>query len=248
MTRSNSSPTCGLIFARLGSNRFPRKVLENISGKILIERIIERVKLSTTLSDLYLAIPETKDNDELEKIALNLGIKVFRGSSEDVLSRANKFCLKYNFKSIVRINGDCPFIDPFLIDRIVNNHNNNFYDYTSNILINSFPIGMHIEVIESNVIKRVHLEARKDIEREHVTPFIYNNPDKFSLNSYESHENDSDIRLCIDYPDDLKTITEIITRTGDRVLPVQQLVKLIRIDDYLLSLSSRFYKDQAIFY
>tara|TARA_B100000700_G_scaffold326061_1_gene436540 strand:- start:561 stop:1304 length:744 start_codon:yes stop_codon:yes gene_type:complete len=236
-----------IIFARLNSSRFPNKVLSKIGDIRMIDRVINRVKLARNVNKIILAIPDTKINDQLEEIAFHNNILLFRGSSEDVLSRIYQCCKAYDISSIIRINGDCPFIDPSLIDELILNHFSNDYDYTSNILEDSFPVGMHIEIIKKAAIFKANFQASLDIEREHVTPYIYNNPNIFKLNSVVSIKNNSDIRICIDYPEDLIMANKLVELTSDTILDIDNLVSVIRNNEDLYALCKRHNKKQAIF-
>lgn len=248
MSLDKSSYPSIVIIARTGSSRYPLKVLEKINGKSFIERTIERVTLSKLRDKIILAIPENSENDILSTIALENNILFYRGSQEDVLSRIYNLCLNFRCENIVRINGDCPFIDSKLIDEIVEDHLMGGFDYSSNIIEDSFPIGMHVEAIKFKAIEKAFKLSKLQIEREHVTPYIYNRPSVFKINSITSKVNNSDLRLCIDYPEDLEMAKRVIIETEDNFLEVNELVRIIRNDANLLNLCNRFNKEQSIKY
>ncbi len=236
------------IIARVGSSRYPQKVLREINGKSFIQRTIERVKYCELKKDIFLIIPESSDNDILKVIAEENNIFCFRGNKEDVLSRIFNLCKDFNISNIVRINGDCPFIDPKLIDFIIDIHLKGNYDYTSNIIKDSYPIGMHVEAIKFKPLKQAFELASLKIEREHVTPYIYNRPDIFKIKSIISKTDNSDLRICIDYPGDFLMAKHLIKKTNDKLMNTNDLVKLIRNDKELLKLCSRYHKKQSIKY
>ena len=236
------------IIARIDSTRYPGKVIQEINGKSFLVRIIERVSLSKMKDKVFLAIPENSENDILRDLAIKNNIVCYRGSNEDVLSRIYNLCNYFKCQNIVRINGDCPFIDPFLIDDVIRQHLFKKNDYTSNILKETFPTGMHIEVINFKTLKKAHNFAKEKIEREHVTPYIYNKPNIFKIGSYTSEKDNSDIRVCVDYPEDFIMAKNIIKETNDKILKVDELANLIRKNKYLLDLCRRFNKKQSIKY
>ncbi len=237
-----------VILARLDSKRFPSKVTKKVKGQEIISRIIKRIKLCNFISEIYLTIPSSKTNDGLVHYAEQNQINLFRGSPENVLKRVSDLCKKIKCKSIVRINGDCPFIDPFLIDKLVEIHIEDDNDYTSNILEDSFITGMHIEVINASSLFKAANEAKLDIDKEHVTPYIYNRPDIFNIKSIKSKKDNSYLRLCIDYPEDLEMIDLLIEKTNDQILSESQLVDLINNNHILARLCKRFNKKQSIRY
>lgn len=236
------------IIARVDSTRYPGKVIQEINGKSFLERIIERVSLSKMRDKVFLTIPENSENDILRDIAIKNNIICYRGSNKDVLSRIYNLCNYFKCKNIVRINGDCPFIDPCLIDDVIRQHLLKKNDYTSNILEDTFPTGMHVEVINFKTLKKAHNLAKEKFEREHVTPYIYNKPNIFKIECHTSKKNNSDIRVCIDYPEDFIMAKNIIKETNDKILKVDDLAKLIRDNRYLLNLCCRFNKKQSIKY
>jgi len=236
------------IIARIDSSRYPKKVIKEINNKSFIQRTIERVKNCKLKNKIYLIIPQSSDNDILKEIAEKNNILCYRGDKEDVLSRVYNLCKVFNITNIVRINGDCPFIDNELIDYIIQEHLIGNHDYTSNIIKNSYPIGMHIEVIRFEALKKAFQFANLKLEREHVTPYIYNRPQIFNIKSIIAKENNSDLRLCIDYPEDFSMAKKLILKTNDKFYKLNDLIKLIRTNEELLELCTRFHKNQSIKY
>ena len=155
---------------------------------------------------MVLAIPKNKENISIKNTLRHKDI--FLGSENDVLDRYYKAAKKFNADIIVRICGDCPFIDPFIIDEILDLFKNNNYDYISNTIKPTFPDGFDVEVFNFSVLKEVWGKAKKEYEREHVTPYILNSK-KFKKLNY-SYKNDlSSLRLTIDEEVDLKQINII---------------------------------------
>jgi glutamate-1-semialdehyde 2,1-aminomutase len=198
-----------IIQARLDSIRFPKKVLEKIDNKKLINFLIMRILLSKQVNQIVVAIPNNKKNVELEKVLIkNKKIYLFKGNNNNVLDRYYKAAKKYNADYIVRITADCPFTDPNLIDELVIKVKQG-YDYVSNTLNPTFPDGFDVEVFKMKSLELAYRNAKKKYDLEHVTPYLKRNKNikKFNL---KLKENFSDIRVTVDYKNDLIRIKKIL--------------------------------------
>jgi len=203
-----------IIQARMTSTRLPGKVLMDIEGKPMLWHVVNRLKFSEKLDDIILAIPNTKKNNILEKFAKDNKVKYFRGSEEDVLSRYYKTAKKFKCDLIVRITSDCPLIDPQIVDLVIEKHLKLNADYTSNTLKRTFPRGLDVEVFNFKVLKKAQKEAKEDYQREHVTPYIYKNPEIFKIQNIKAERRLRylEIRLTVDTKKDLRLIREIYKR------------------------------------
>ena len=167
-----------IIQARTKSTRFPGKVLMPLNKWPMIIYQLNRIKKSKNIDDLVLATSNEKSDDVLARIVKEEGFKVFRGDLEDVLLRFYECSLQEKADVVVRLTGDNPLTDPFLIDEIIEEFFNSNVDYLSNALDDrnlSVPDGFDIEVFNSWILKQAVKEAQLDSEREHVTPWIYKN-------------------------------------------------------------------------
>ena len=203
-----------IVQARLTSTRLPNKVLKDISGKPMLWHLLERLKFSHKIDSVVLAIPDSSENDRLADFARELGLPCFRGSEKDVLSRYYNAAKKYDAREIVRITADCPLIDPRVTDSVIEAYLNSGADYTSNSTESGFPRGLDTEVFSFKTLEKTSREARQDYEREHVTPYIYEHPDIFKIQSVKATGKlkRPDLRLTVDTEEDLKLIEEIYQR------------------------------------
>lgn len=203
-----------IVQARIGSTRLPGKVLKDILGKPMLWHMLNRLRLSTKIDNIVLAIPDSRQNDQLEDFAKGLNLHYFRGSEDDVLSRYYGAATKFGADVIVRLTSDCPLIDPRVTDRVIEEHLNSDADYTSNGIKSGFPRGLDTEVFNFEALKRAYREAELDYEREHVTPYIRQHPSSFKLKSVEASGKlrRPDIRLTVDTEEDLRLIREIFKR------------------------------------
>ena len=202
-----------IVQARMGSTRLPGKILKEVLGKSLFEHQIDRLKQSVLLDSIVIATTQNKNDDVIIEKAWHLNLPTSRGSEEDVLDRYYQAANDYKADHIVRITADCPLIDPEIIDNTISYYIDNLdkYDYVSNSLERTFPRGMDVEVFSASVLSEVHTLAKNENEREHVTLFIYNNPEQYRLGNLRNKEGDfSDLRLTVDTQEDFDLIKKII--------------------------------------
>lgn len=198
----------------MGSTRLPGKVLLPLADKPLILRMYERVKLSKYAGEIIVAITNDQSDNHLFNLCQQNGINVFRGHSLDLLDRHYKAAKKFGAEIVLKIPSDCPLIDPAIIDKVVLHYisNKEKYDFVSNLHPPTYPDGNDVEVISFKTLENAWINAKKDFEREHTTPFIWENPDKFRLGNVE-WETGKDYsmthRFTIDYKEDYEFISRV---------------------------------------
>lgn len=197
-----------IVQARLGSVRLPKKVLKPITGKPMIELLLKRLSKSKELSDIVVATSNRTENDELESLIETLDFKCTRGSEHDVLSRFYESAKSCQADVVVRITGDCPLVDPELVDKCVREYIKNDIDYFSNIDPVTYPDGLDIEVFSFECLKRAYQDASSKYDREHVTTYIRNS-EAFMKSSIQNSTDLSEQRWSVDEPEDLKLIRNI---------------------------------------
>ncbi|MBT5542126.1 MAG: aminotransferase class III-fold pyridoxal phosphate-dependent enzyme [Gammaproteobacteria bacterium] len=203
-----------IIQARLGSKRFPGKVLKKLSNKSLIEILFTRLKESQHLSNIVFAIPDNDENIDLEKEIESIHAAYFSGDEDDVLKRYYMTAKKFNAEHIVRITADCPLIDPMMLDEMLLIYSENNFDYMSNTNPPSYPDGFDIEIFSYEALDDAYKNAIDDYDREHVTPYIHRNSDNIIYN-YQSDIDFSGLRLTVDDPEDLELLEAIAKQTPD---------------------------------
>jgi spore coat polysaccharide biosynthesis protein SpsF len=193
----------GIVQARMGSTRLPGKTLLEIKGRPLLEHIILRVKHSREMTGLAVATTSDAMDDPIRDLCARLDVPVYRGSSEDVLDRYYQCALKYGAGIIVRITADDPFKDPLVIDLVIREMLSGSYDYVSNTIRPTFPEGLDVEVFSFEALERAWHEAGSQLQREHVTPYIWLNPGRFRLKNIENQTDLSHLRWTLDTKEDL---------------------------------------------
>jgi spore coat polysaccharide biosynthesis protein SpsF len=170
-----------IIQARIGSTRLPCKVLLPLAGKSALEHVIMRVKRSEEISEVIVATSTKEDDIKIVEFCEELNVRTFRGSEEDVLDRFYQASKLLKPVHVVRITADCPMIDPKIISEIVLEHLKGGSDYTSNTIEPTYPDGEDVEVFKASALEKAWKSAKLSSEREHVTPYIKNNPHVFKL-------------------------------------------------------------------
>jgi len=170
-----------IIEARMGSTRLPGKHLKKILGKPVLELLVERIKKTPSINEIVLATTTQKRDDILEKLAQRINIKCFRGSEDDVLGRVLATAQSTQTDLIVETLGDCPLTDPKLIEQCIQVFLQNDYNYVSNSLKRTFPDGFDVQVYPTKVLAEVDSLTNDPVDREHVTPYIYQHPKKYKI-------------------------------------------------------------------
>ncbi len=196
-----------LVQARLNSTRLPNKIFLEISkGVMAIDILIERLRKIKNNLELIMIIPENIINKPLENYCLNNNIKYFLGDEEDLLDRHYKAAIKFNGKKILKVPSDCIFMDPKIIDNIIDYFNKNDFDYLSNLYPESYPYGFDVEIFTINTLKKCWLFSKQKHEREHTTPYILNNKHMFKIGNYKWETGlnlSKKYRIVLDYKEDL---------------------------------------------
>ncbi|OPX90128.1 MAG: 3-deoxy-manno-octulosonate cytidylyltransferase [Pelotomaculum sp. PtaB.Bin013] len=220
-----------IIQARMGSTRFPGKIMKNLFGKSVLAHVIERVKQIKSIDDVVIATTMLVGDDIVEQEAAIQEAKVFRGSEEDVLSRYYYAAQKYKAQSVVRITSDCPLIDPVVCDEIIGCFQQNVYDLVTNaggdLTQRTYPRGLDTEVFSFQLLEEVFKKADVKYQREHVTPYIYEHSDRIFY--YKNQVDYSRYRWTLDTAEDFALIREIYRHLykGKHDFYLTEVIKLI---------------------
>lgn len=222
------SKTIGIIQARLGSTRLPYKMMLSLHGKPIIEWVIRRVKKSQLLDDIIVAIPQSEDNDLLEKCIKELGVKAYRGSEENVLERFYKSVENVDCSEIVRICADNPLIDGNELDCLIKFYRNNTCDYAYNHIPkdNLYPDGFGAEIISFGMLKHLYETVVSQHHKEHCLSYIIDNKDKFVIKTFDPLDTElhrPDMRFDVDTFDDYQ---KLYMKDFDIDIASKDLIKL----------------------
>ncbi len=201
-----------LIQSRMSSKRLPGKNLKPLQGRPMLGRLIDRLKRSQSLDTICLATSVDPSDAPLEDFAKAEGIQCFRGSLDDVMDRVVHAAQFVGADLMVEVTGDCPLIDPAIIDATVARYRQGGVDYLINVLDKlSFPIGFDVQVYRRELLEEVSALTNDPYDRVNVTPYIYRHADKYQvINLLAPPELDRPrYRLCVDYAEDFEVISAI---------------------------------------
>ncbi|QEG23499.1 cytidylyltransferase domain-containing protein [Mariniblastus fucicola] len=212
--------TAAVIQARMGSERLPGKVLQDISGKPMIDRVVERVARCKSLDGVIVATSTNTADDVLASHCRDLGVPVVRGSENDVLSRYALAAEKYHCETIVRITSDCPLVDPEIIDQVVTEVTENpGVQYACNFFPQRlFPRGLDAEALTVRALQQINQQATDPRHREHVTLMIYENASRFNIASVSNRLDHSHLRWTVDTEADLMLVRKIYEHFAEQAV------------------------------
>jgi spore coat polysaccharide biosynthesis protein SpsF len=227
-----------IVQARMGSSRLPRKVLKDLGGATVLDRVLNRLGRSRLIQESLVATTIEPADDAIVEHCERTGRKVFRGSEQDVLDRYYQAAKYVNADVVVRITSDCPVIDPEVTDATVHAFLDRHADYASNVLVRTYPRGLDTEVMTVQALERAWRESNKPHQREHVTPYIYENPSEFKLHGIENDTDCSRHRWTVDTPEDLELLRAIYERFGGRDdFGWREVLKLVESDPSLAEIN-----------
>ena len=204
-----------MVFSRMDSRRLPGKALRHLAGRPLLGRVIDRVSRAKTPHRIVVATSDRSIDDPIADFALDEGVEVFRGDTNDVAGRALACAEYYNCCEFVRISGDSPFIDPLLIDQALSLHHGGDVDLVTNLHPRSFPQGCSVEVIATSSLRQVLAHSHCEADREHVTPGFYRQPESFRIANLLAQPNQNPgLSLAVDTPEDLERLNWLARQLG----------------------------------
>lgn len=207
-----NSNIIAVIQARMGSTRLPGKTLKVIQDKPMLWHIAERLNQVEAINEVIVATSDLQIDDPVFEMAQKYDISCYRGSESNVLKRFYETSLMAKADYVIRVTGDCPLVDPKTVSELIRFFFDGDYDFcgiacgagvANEENINRFPDGLDAEIFSLKVLKEANIEANTDLEREHVTPFIWKKNNRYSLGLLSPNSKDySDYRLTVDNKED----------------------------------------------
>jgi spore coat polysaccharide biosynthesis protein SpsF len=218
--------TVATIEARMTSTRLPGKVLADLHGQPMLARLIERVRRARRVDQVVVATTVNATDDPVAALAAQLEVGCHRGSEEDVLARVLGAAQAYGGDLIVELTGDNPLVEPLIIDAMVDYYRAGGFDYVANTAMRhapawgeacTFPVGTSVEIFSTALLAQVEQWTNDPIDREHVSSFIFERPERFKLGAFKAEGpfagcRRPDIRLTVDRPADLDLVRAVFTR------------------------------------
>lgn len=219
--------------ARMSSSRLPGKMLMDIAGKPLVLHVLDRLSYAKEVDDIVLATTNNSADDLLAETAYKVGYKVFRGDEDDVLQRVVDAHSYMSSDIIVEICGDCPLIDPSIVDLAVNIYKKNTCDVVCTGVHQSYPQGTEVQVFAFDALKKVAETVNDAVVREHVSLYFYENSDKYKIHHLTAPQDlqSPELRLQVDYKEDLHLIQELhkkIRSQAGKILGIREVLACIK--------------------
>ncbi|MDX9712879.1 MAG: glycosyltransferase family protein [Ignavibacteriaceae bacterium] len=236
-----------MIQARSGSSRLANKIFLTLTGKPLLYRMFERVAASELKGTIVIATTTESSDDNVESFCKDHKINFYRGHQTDLLDRHYQAAKIFSADAVIKIPSDCPLIDSKVIDKVIQFYLNNInnYDYVSNLHPATYPDGNDVEIMSFNALEKAWNNAEREFEREHTTPFIWENPDKFRIGNvlWETGLDYSmTYRFTIDYPEDY----EFIKKVYDELYPkkpdfsLEDILNLLNENKEIKKINSKY--------
>jgi spore coat polysaccharide biosynthesis protein SpsF len=241
--------TTALVQARMGSTRLPGKVLEPLAGEPAIVRIVERVRATKSIDEVAVVTSDQARDDVLAEVCQAVGIACVRGSETDVLDRYHQAAVSLDAERIVRVTADCPLIDPDVLDDLLDLADARSDTVYASVVTGAipstsgyrrYPDGLDAETFTADVLETAWQEADAPFEREHVTPFVWQRPDRFPAAVLEAEADLGSERWTVDYPADLEFVRIVYDRlyVPGRPFGYRDVLALLDADPSLRELNS----------
>ncbi|MDO4422093.1 MAG: glycosyltransferase family protein [Eubacteriales bacterium] len=230
-----------IIQARCGSTRFPNKVFADINGKPLLWHVVNRLKYSDLIDEIIVATTVNAKDDVIETWCKNENVKCFRGSEDDVLDRYYQASLAFPSDYVVRVTADDPFKEPGVIDQVIGKLINENLDLVTNNFPPSFPEGLDCEAFTFEILRTMALNATDPFEREHVTQYVYRNPDRFKIGNVSSDIPLSHLRWTIDNTEDYLMVKEIYNKRNkdsNDILLMNEILSILKENPDIANINS----------
>jgi spore coat polysaccharide biosynthesis protein SpsF len=233
-----------IIQARMGSSRFPGKVLmEIIDQETILHYVIKQVKFCKMIDKIIVATTTLPEDDKICDVCSNLSIECFRGNEENVLDRYYQCAKKFSISNIVRIPADKPLIDPKIVDKIVEVFDSRMYDYVTNFLPSTVPQGTEVEIISFEAIEKAWKNAVLPSDKEHVTKYVYTHEKEFKIFNVKNEKDFSEFRWAVDEVEDLKLIKEIVNRIKKRPIHTEDIIQILENEPQLKKINQSVSND-----
>lgn len=232
-----------IIQARMGSSRLPGKVLLDIAGQPMLAHVVRRTSLADTVDQVVVATSTESADDPIVEFCAANGVESFRGHPTDVLDRYYQAAKEFGAQYIARITGDCPLMDPDLVDLAVSHHRESrpSPDLTLTRLParRSYPIGLDIEICSTQVLGTVWSEAASAHQREHVMPFLYEDSDRFEVDLLHADGEYGALRWTVDTAEDLEFVRAVYDHFSPRVnFGWREVLDLVQSDPNLSKINA----------
>jgi spore coat polysaccharide biosynthesis protein SpsF len=206
-------PVWAVVAGRMGSSRHRGKTMADLAGRPVLAHVVERLRATTGLDGVCVATTTAAEDDPIRSWAREAEVPCHAGSVDDVLARVLEAARQMGARTVVRVTGDCPLIDPRVVAEALEAFRRERPDYVSNRLHGyTYPDGYDVEVVATAALGEVQRSTSEPFDREHVTPFIYRHPERFRLLGVEAQGRlrRPDLHLSVDHEEDLTLVRAVV--------------------------------------
>jgi spore coat polysaccharide biosynthesis protein SpsF len=234
-----------IVQARMSSTRLPNKTLLPLAGKPTLFHVINRLQECKTLNKIIVATSTHSNDDLIENWCKGAHLDFYRGSLTDVLDRYYCAAKEFNAEVVVRITADCPVIDSEIVDQVVTKFFANNFDACA--LAGDFPDGLDCQVFSLSALEKAWREATLPSEREHVGPYIDNNPELFKIGRLHKFKGLSHHRWTLDEPEDYEFLKILFTKLNGVVphFKTKDILDLMEKEPELMKINSQIIRNQG---
>lgn len=229
--------------ARFSSSRLPGKVLKKLGSKTVLDLHLTRVKKATLINSVVVATTKEPEADEIEAIAINQGLRCFRGDLNDVLDRFYQSIVQNKPDYVVRVTSDCPLIDPVYINDAIKKFLEAKVDYASNCLKPTLPDGMDVEIFTFEALEDAWKNAMLKSQREHVTSFI-RDCGKYKVLSIEYPHNWGEVRMTLDTQEDYEVLGALVDQCGEGAT-LEEYINYLSTHPEVAGINSKFLRNET---
>lgn len=237
--------TVVIVQARMGSTRLPGKVLRDIAGRPMIDRVLDRARRIRGVDEVVVATSDRPREAPLLEHLRERRIPVHRGPESDVLARYVEAARAYGADAVLRITGDCPLLMPEVSSRVVERFWDSNCTYASNTIERTYPRGLDTEVIGLPALEETARSSTDQADREHVTRYVRRHPDRYDLCSVTAEEDRSDLRWTVDEEDDLTLVRRIYRLLDDENASYEEVLQLVDRHEELRRLNDQVRQRQT---
>lgn len=244
---ARTTKVLAILQARMSSSRLPGKVLKPILGRPMLIHQLERIRRARSIDEIIVATSDDPSDDALEALCASEGVRCFRGSLTDVLDRFYQAALPDRPDLVVRLLGDCPLVDPELIDRVVAFQRSGHYDLAG-AEMTMFPDGLDLDVIPFAVLESAWREAVRPSDREHVSLFITRQSERFRVGLLRNDVDLSHLRWTVDEPEDFEMVRRIYEALypANPAFTTKDILDLLAAQPELSELNRKFRRNEGL--
>jgi spore coat polysaccharide biosynthesis protein SpsF len=218
-----------IVQARMGSTRLPGKVLKPLAGQAVLAHVVTRVMTAKRIDDVIIATSTEPADNAIETFCADHNWRCIRGSESDVLSRYAQATRASGAEIVVRVTSDCPLFSPRILDAMLARFDSAKMDYMStNYPVRSFPVGLDCEIMRADVLLKAATDATEPYDREHVTPYLYHNPQSFSVHGFANDQDLQNIRITLDTAEDYERLISLTAAHPELANPDQDVLAIVK--------------------